>query len=497
MKYELKIVNSITQQKEVFKPIVNNKVGMYVCGPTVYGEPHLGHARSAITFDIIYRFLTYCGYKVRYVKNITDVGHLEDENNDSGEDKIAKKAKLEKLEPMEVAQHYTNVYRDAMRKLHVIEPSIEPAASGHIPEQIETIEKIIENGLAYEVNGSVYFDVQAYSKKYHYGQLSGRILEELKAGSRELNASDEKRFHADFALWKKADKEHIMQWKSPWGMGFPGWHIECTAMSSKYLGIPFDIHGGGMDLKFPHHEAEIAQSFGAFNCNPVNYWIHNNMVTLDGQKMAKSKNNFITLNQLFNGEHPLLTKAYNPMIVRFFILQAHYSSVIDFSNEALQSAETALNKLLYSLNKSSSLQSLNTSDADATLAEKINTLCKQCVLTMCDDFNTAKTIAVLFEMSSIINTLSQNNDIQNSLSSNSLELLKNTYSTFLQDVLGIKNEVVENNKQHELIQLLLHIRNNAKQTKNYALSDSIRNQMQAIGISVNDTKNGDSDYTIK
>lgn len=494
---ELKVYNNLTSKKEVFKPITEKAVGMYVCGPTVYGEPHLGHARSSITFDIVFRYLTFLGFKVRYVRNITDVGHLEDEQNEAGEDKIAKKARLEQLEPMEVAQHYTNLYRDAMRALNVKDPSIEPVASGHIPEQIEAILKIIGNGLAYEVNGSIYFDVKAYADKYHYGQLSGRILEDLMAASREdLEKTEEKRFHADFALWKNASPEHIMQWKSPWGQGFPGWHIECTAMSSKYLGIPFDIHGGGMDLKFPHHEAEICQSIGAFGKPPVNYWLHNNMVTLNGLKMAKSKGNYITLTELFEGKHELLHRAYAPMVVRFFILQAHYGSTIDFSNESLVAAENALKKLEQSCLKLDAIYYSSQASNDIMVENEMTLACDKCYEAMNDDFNTAKLIAALFELSRIINKLTENKNA-NRLSKESVEKLKNTYQSFWRDVLGMKEEQNQSDKLEEVMQMVLEFRKQAKEEKNYAFSDYIRQKLETIGIQLQDVKGGTAHFTIK
>ena len=492
----LTIYNTLTSKKEVFTPITDKVVGMYVCGPTVYGEPHLGHARSAITFDIVFRYLSFLGFKVRYVRNITDVGHLEDEQNEAGEDKILKKARIEQLEPMEVAQHYTNVYREAMRALNVKDPSIEPAASGHIPEQIETIERIIDNGLAYVVNGSVYFDVKAYANKYHYGQLSGRVLEELQAASREdLEGTKEKRFHADFALWKKASIEHIMQWNSPWGKGFPGWHIECTAMSSKYLGIPFDIHGGGMDLKFPHHEAEICQSLGAYDKQPVNYWLHNNMVTLNGQKMAKSKGNFITLKELFTGSHPLLERAYSPMVVRFFILQAHYGSTIDFSNESLIAAENALKKLEKSFNKLDTIIIHPEVNIDNIVEKEISDSIEKCSHAMNDDFNTAKLIAALFELSRIINRLSDAPENQG-ISKQSFEVLSSTFKRFWTEVLGVQEEKNTSDKLDEVIGVLIELRQQAKVEKNYAHSDFIRQKLERVGIQLQDGKNGEMNYTL-
>ena len=485
-KTSIKIYNSITRKKEVFKPLVEGKVGMYVCGPTVYGEPHLGHARAAITFDVVFRYLSWLGYKVRYVRNITDVGHLEDEVNGAGEDKISKKARLEQLEPMEVAQHYTNLYRDLLKELNILSPSIEPLASGHIPEQIEIIQKTIENGLAYEANGSVYFDVEAYSKQYAYGELSGRVLEELLNGSRSLEGQEEKKHPADFALWKKADKQHLMQWHSPWSKGFPGWHIECTAMSSKYLGLPFDIHGGGMDLKFPHHEAEIAQSFGAFGCAPVNYWMHNNMMTLDGQKMAKSLGNFISLKQLFSGDHFLLEKAYSPMAVRFLMLQAHYRSSIDFSNQALQAADIACKKLQTGL---ALLKTLPVAEKGSPeLEQQIVALCESCYDKMNDDFNTAQTIACLFELLSHMHKLKTSDKKTGiTIGSETAALLKKTYEGFLCEILGIPKEgTVHNSNLDKAMAVLLEIRQQARVEKNYALSDRIRDLLTREGIEIKD-----------
>ena len=478
--------DTLTGKKKLFIPITKGKVGMYVCGPTVYGEPHLGHARSAITFDVVYRYFTYLGYKVRYVRNITDVGHLENELSGEGEDKVARKARLEQLEPMEVAQRYTNLYRDMMAMLDVLPPSIEPIASGHITEQIEVIKQIISNGMAYETEGSVYLDVIAYAQKYHYGELSGRVLEELLPGSRSLEGQKEKKHPADFALWKKAEATHIMQWPSPWGKGFPGWHIECTAMSSKYLGVPFDIHGGGMDLKFPHHEAEIAQSYAAFGCPPVNYWMHNNMMTLEGQKMAKSKGNFITLGQMFNGEHPLLDQAYNPMTVRFLMLQAHYGSPIDFSNQALQSAEVACGKLLKGLDFINSLQNDQAKRIDNALSKQILQTCQSCFDKMNDDFNTAETIACLFDLLSTAHKLEQTGS---NVYAETLSRLKNTYKSFLNDVLGIRPEASSESRiLPEVMDILSELRQEARAKKDFALSDYIRERLAALGIQIYDSK---------
>ena len=480
------IKNTLSGKKVPFVPLVKDKVGMYVCGPTVYGEPHLGHARSAVTFDVVYRYFRFLGYQVRYVRNITDVGHLEDELNEQGEDKIAKKARLEQLEPMEVAQHYTNLYRDVMARLNILPPSIEPTASGHIIEQIGIIEEIIANGLAYEVDGSVYLDVEAYTQKFQYGELSGRILEELQAGSRALDGQEKKKHPADFALWKKADAGHIMQWPSPWGMGFPGWHIECTAMSNKYLGLPFDIHGGGMDLKFPHHEAEIAQSYAAFGCAPVRYWMHNNMMTLDGQKMAKSKGNFISLEQMFSGDHPLLEKAYSPMTVRFLMLQAHYGSTIDFSNKALMSAEVACGKLQKGLKLIDGLEVNNKAQVSDDLSEQLLNACQNCYEKMNDDFNTPKTIAGLFEILGLVQKLIHTGK---TIPEETLITVQNTYRGFLIDVLGISDETnTQDVLLPEVMDILIDVRQQARAQKNFAFSDQIRDRLSAIGIQVNDAK---------
>ncbi len=482
------IKNSLSGKKEPFVPIVKGKVGMYVCGPTVYGEPHLGHARSAIAFDIVYRYFIFLGYQVRYVRNITDVGHLEDELNEQGEDKIAKKARIEQLEPMEVAQHYTNLYRDMMARLNVLPPSIEPTASGHIVEQIDMIEQIMANGFAYEREGSVYLDVLKYAEKYHYGQLSGRVLDDLLAGSRALDGQEQKKHPADFALWKKADAGHLMQWRSPWGMGFPGWHIECSAMSIKYLGLPFDIHGGGMDLKFPHHEAEIAQSHAAFGCAPARYWMHNNMVTLDGQKMAKSKGNFISLGQMFSGEHPLLEKTYNPMTLRFLMLQAHYGSTIDFSNQAIKAAEVACGKLRRGQKLIEALQTNAPENVDNDLSAQILGTCERCYENMDDDFNTAETIASLFELLRLAHKLAKH---QGSVSTDTLTILQNTYSGFLDDVLGIGDETKTSSQNEffpEVMDILIEVRQQARADKDFAFSDYIRDRLATIGIKLNDDK---------
>ena len=408
MQQKLNLYNTLTRKKEMFEPLHAPFVGMYVCGPTVYGEPHLGHARSAITFDILYRYLKSEGYKVRYVRNVTDVGHLENDA-DEGEDKIQRKAKLEHLEPMEVVQHYTNIYHEELRKLNVLPPDIEPRASGHIIEQIEMIQEILGNGFAYEVNGSVYFDVAAYHKNHNYGKLSGRVIEDLLGNTRDTEGQEEKRSPVDFALWKKASPAHIMRWPSPWSDGFPGWHLECSAMSRKYLGTSFDIHGGGLDLMFPHHECEIAQNQASCDhSDGARYWVHNNMITVGGQKMGKSLGNFINLGELFSGNHEMLEQAYSPMTVRFFILQAHYRSTLDFSNEALQAARKGYTKLMNGLNVLKKLkypEEAAATEPDAKLNEELLKLTEDCYRGLNDDLNTARTIASLFNLLKKINSL--------------------------------------------------------------------------------------------
>ncbi len=479
------LFNTLSKRKELLNPIVPDHVGLYVCGPTVYGEPHLGHARPAVTFDIVFRYLTHIGYKVRYVRNITDVGHLE-HDADEGEDKIAKKARLEELEPMEVAQYYMDSYHHAMEALNVKGPSIEPRASGHIIEQIEMVQKILEKGYAYVSEGSVYFDVEKFDKAFGYGKLSGRVLSELIANTRELDGQSEKRNPADFALWKKAAPEHIMRWNSPWSQGFPGWHIECTAMSTKYLGEQFDIHGGGMDLLFPHHESEVCQSTVANGKSSVRYWMHNNMITINGQKMGKSLGNFITLNEFFTGSHPMLTQAYSPMTIRFFVLQAHYRGTVDFSNEALQSAEKGMEKL-YAAERH--LDKLKASDkSDENIAEWV----ERCYEAMNDDFNTPKVIAELFEAARIINAVK---DGHMALTAEDIALLAQTYRTFFFDILGMKPETANvadkySEAMNKVMDLVLSIRQDAKANKNWAISDKIRDELKEAGITVKDTKDG-------
>lgn len=486
MEQKLAIYNTLTRQKEIFEPIHAPHVGMYVCGPTVYGDGHLGHARPAITFDLLFRYLTHIGYKVRYVRNITDVGHLENDA-DEGEDKIAKKARLEQLEPMEVVQYYKNRYHKAMDALNVLPPSIEPHASGHIIEQIETIKEILKNGYAYESNGSVYFDVERYNKDYNYGILSHRNIEEMLNTTRDLDGQDEKHSKVDFALWKKASPVHIMRWPSPWSEGFPGWHIECSTMSIKYLGQEFDIHGGGLDLMFPHHECEIAQNTAVEKHQVVKYWMHNNMITIGGQKMGKSLGNFITLDEFFTGSHNMLKQAYSPMTIRFFILQAHYRSTVDFSNEALQASEKGLNRLLDAYAKIGKLTASPSSSVD------VKSLRQKCYDAMNDDLNSAMVISYLFEAATSINAAA---DGKQTLSAEDISELKNLFDTFLFDILGIKDQAKDsnNNANYEAfskaVDLLLDIRQKAKANKDWATSDQIRDELAKYGFEVKDGKDG-------
>lgn len=483
MTNKLQIYNTLTRKKELFTPLHAPNVGLYVCGPTVYGDPHLGHARPAITFDILFRYLWQSGYKVRYVRNITDVGHLENDA-DEGEDKIAKKARLDELEPMEIVQYYTLRYHKAMESLNVLPPSIEPHASGHIMEQIEFVQKILDAGFAYESDGSVYFDVEKYNSKHHYGKLSGRNIDELLETTRELDGQSEKRRSVDFALWKKASPEHIMRWKAPWSVGFPGWHLECSAMGTKYLGEEFDIHGGGMDLMFPHHECEIAQNQAGLGKNSVKYWMHNNMITIGGQKMGKSLGNFITLEQFFTGNHPLLTKPFSPMTIRFFILQAHYRSTVDFSSEALEASEKGLERLMEGYAR---LQKLA---ASPTSSVEIGNLRQKCEDAMNDDLNTPIVISHLFDTLRVINLAS---DGKESLSEDDLEELKSVFKLYLEDILGLQTQK-QNSESAEAykkaIDLLLNIRLEAKKNKDWATSDKIRNELTALGFEIKDTKDG-------
>lgn len=484
----LKIFNSLSRKKELFEPQSPPFVGLYLCGPTVYGHGHLGHARSAIVFDTVYRYLRLLGYKVRYVRNITDVGHLE-RDADSGEDKIGKLARLEQLEPMEVVQHYTLSYHQDLEKLNCLPPSIEPRASGHIIEQIAMIQQILDRGYAYISNGSVYLDVPRYAQDFPYGELSGRVIDELLNNTRELDGQEEKRSPLDFALWKKASEEHIMRWPSPWSEGFPGWHIECSAMSAKYLGQPFDIHGGGMDLIFPHHEGEIAQCKAAGHGQPVRYWMHNNMVTVGGQKMGKSLGNGISLKEMFSGDHPMLTQAYNPMTVRFFILQAHYRSTVDFSNEALQASHKGYIKLMNGLALASKLQlPASTGTVNAGIEQELQRNCQACYDAMNDDFNTAQVIAALFNILKRINTFYTNPDKMQEVSLPVLEHALHTYRLFTEDVLGLRPESFS--EQETLIAALLDVYKDAKAEKNYAQVDAIRLKFKAAGIAIKDLKTG-------
>jgi cysteinyl-tRNA synthetase len=489
MGFELQLYNTLSREKEIFQPINPPFVGMYVCGPTVYGDAHLGHARPAVTFDVLFRYLRHLDYKVRYVRNITDVGHLE-QDADDGEDKIAKKARLERLEPMEVAQHYMNTYHRDMEALNTLRPSIEPLASGHIPEQIAMVQEILDKGLAYEADGSVYFDVQKYAQSEHYGKLSGRVLEDLMAGTRELDGQEGKRSSLDFALWKKASPEHIMRWPSPWGIGFPGWHLECSAMSAKYLGEYFDIHGGGMDLLFPHHECEIAQSKTCHGHEPVKYWMHNNMITINGQKMGKSLGNFITLQQVFTGAHPLLERAYSPMTVRFFILQAHYRSTLDFSNDALLAASKGYRKLMNGIRVLNELPKFSDEipSADEQQLTQIKQLADQCYASINDDLNTAKVIAHLFNLLKKINSLQTGQLSIQSIGSEGMALLEKTYKDFVLDILGLREERLD--KVEEAISALLMIYAEAKANKDYATVDRIRAEMKGLGATVKDMKSG-------
>ena len=484
MSRKIQIYNTLTRKKEIFNPIVENHVGMYVCGPTVYGDPHLGHARPSITFDVVFRYLKHSDYKVRYVRNITDAGHLENDA-DEGEDKIAKKARLEQLEPMEIVQFYTISYHKAMDALNCLPPSIEPRATGHIIEQIEMVQKILKNGFAYEVNSSVYLDVNKYNESYPYGTLSGRNIEDTLEGTRALDGQSEKKSSVDFAIWKKANPEHIMRWDSPWGEGFPGWHMECSAMSEKYLGKNFDIHGGGMDLVFPHHEAEIAQSNACNNCNPVNYWMHNNMITVDGKKMGKSLGNFINLEEFFNGTHAKLDRAYSPMTIRFFILQAQYRSTVDFGNEALQAAEKGFTKLM---NAMETLENLKNSDSSTY---DINELEKNCYAAMDDDFNTPILIAHLFDGVRIINSVK---DGKESLTASDLSKMQKLFSDFVTDILGLisPKESGGNDLTEEVMELVLKLRGNAKKNKDFSTADLIRDELDKAGIQIKDSREGSS-----
>ena len=487
MEHSLFVYNTLSRTKELFQPIDPTHVGMYVCGPTVYGDPHLGHARPAITFDVLYRYLMHIGYKVRYVRNITDVGHLLHDADD-GEDKIARKARLEQLEPMEVAEYYTLRYHKAMDALGVLPPSIEPHATGHIIEQIELVKEILANGFAYESEGSVYFDVEKYNQSHQYGKLSHRNLQDVINHSRTLAGQEEKRNQVDFALWKKASPEHIMRWPSPWSVGFPGWHAECTAMGRKYLGEHFDIHGGGMDLVFPHHECEIAQAVASQGSDMVKYWMHNNMITINGQKMGKSLNNFITLEEFFTGHHESLEEAYSPMTIRFFVLQAHYRSTVDFSNDALKASRKGLERLMDAVKH---LDRIEAHVDGAVGMDYVDGLKQRCYEAMDDDLNTPMVISALFEACHLINQLA---DGQKTIAPEALEALKETFQVFCHDILGLSMEQ-DGNGERELsyskaIDLLLEIRQQAKANKDWATSDRIRNELAALGFEVKDTRDG-------
>jgi cysteinyl-tRNA synthetase len=478
----LRIYNSLTREKEEFKSIHPGRIGLYVCGPTVYSDVHLGNVRTFLSFDVVFRYLSFLGYKVRYVRNITDVGHLVDDI-DEGEDKIQKKARLENLEPMEVVQMYTNGFHKVMHLFNILDPSIEPTATGHIMEQIEMIERIIEEGYAYEVNGSVYFDVSTYNKKYDYGELSGRKIEDLISNTRDLDGQSDKRNPADFALWKNAEKGHLMQWNSPWGIGFPGWHLECSVMSTKYLGETFDIHGGGMDLKFPHHECEIAQSTAADGIAPVKYWMHANMLTVEGKKMSKSLGNGFTPEELLTGNHPLLEQGYDAMTVRFFMLQCHYSSTLDFSNAALKAAEKGYQRIMQSFDTLKSLSTSSSSDLDFEAFEK------GCYDAMNDDFNTPILIAQLFEGAKYINAVKAGSQKIDEATKSKLIAL---YDSFLFSVLGFKPLEEKGNKAlvDYLMNMIIESRNTAKREKNYAQSDAIRDKLSEFGITLKDSREG-------
>lgn len=484
----LRIYNSLSGKKELFKPIHEGNVGMYVCGPTVYNYVHLGNCRTFISFDLVFRYLKHLGYKVRYVRNITDAGHLENDA-DEGEDRIAKKARLEQLEPMEVVQRYTVDFHQILELFNNLPPSIEPTATGHIIEQIEIIKEIIANGFAYEVNGSVYFDVVNFNKTHNYGKLSGRNIEEMMANTRELNSQSEKKNPQDFALWKKAEPQHIMRWPSPWGDGFPGWHLECTAMSTKYLGNHFDIHGGGMDLKFPHHECEIAQNEACTGQTPVNYWMHANMLTLNGKKMAKSTGNNILPREIFSGNNSILSKAFSPAVARFFILQAHYRSILDFSNDAIIAAEKGFNRLMEAIDSIGEIKVSDSSSLD------ISAWVQSCYNAMNDDFNSPILIAHLFEGVRYINLLKEGKE---TITAPDLEILKKTIHSFTFDILGLKVEEAkeDNNRLDNVINMLIEMRNEARANKDFALSDEIRNKLAALDIELKDGKEGTT-FSIK
>ncbi|HRJ28356.1 MAG TPA: cysteine--tRNA ligase [Cyclobacteriaceae bacterium] len=493
-KYPVSITNSLSGKKELFTPLKSPFVGLYSCGPTVYNEVHLGNLRTFTAFDVVYRYLTHIGYKVRYVRNITDAGHL---TNDAGEgvDRIEESARLEQLEPMEIVQKYTFSFHEVCRIFNILPPTIEPTATGHIVEQIEMVKKILANGYAYEVNGSVYFNVRKFMEKFKYGELSGRNIDDLLEGTRELDRQDEKRNAVDFAIWKAVSPNHIQRWPSPWGEGIPGWHLECSAMGTKYLGEQFDIHGGGMDLKFPHHECEIAQSIGAYGKTPVRYWMHSNMLTVNGEKMSKSKGNSFLPRELFTGTHPLLAKAYSPMAVRFFMLQSHYSSTLDFSNEALQAAEKGYKKLSNAL---TTVKKLDHPGGSGKQDEELLKLIDEAYRNMSDDFNTAKTLAVLFEMSARINDMKSGNVKLTVLDPDTFNKFKSAYITFMEDVLGLQEEGSQNHDVLDgVIRVMIELRKKARTDRNYALSDKIRDDLKTLGVQLMDGKDGEISYTIE
>lgn len=493
----LKIYNTLTREKEVFTPINKGYVGMYVCGPTVYSDVHLGNCRTFISFDIIYRYLKYLAYNVRYVRNITDAGHLEGDR-DLGDDKFTKKAKLENLEPMEIVQKYTLGFHDVMRMLNTLPPSIEPTATGHITEQIKMTEQIIVNGYAYEVDGTVYFDVEKYDKEKPYGILTNRKLEDLLEGTRDLGGQEEKRGRLDFALWIKAKPEHLMQWTSPWGMGFPGWHIECSAMSEKYLGKKFDLHGGGMDLAATHHTNEIAQNQACNNTSPANIWMHTNMLTVNGARMSKSAGNGFLPGELFTGNHPLLDKAYSPMVVKFFMLQTHYRSTLDFSNEALQASEKGLKRLWEAYEFIGKVEHVErVENIDAELNDKILAALNEFDTSMNDDFNTAKVLANMFELVPIINSIKDKLIDINTIQSSTITLIQQKFKSYLEDIFGLlpSNEIA-NSKLNEVVNLLIEIRKEAKNKKDFATSDKIRNQLAEMGINLKDEKGGEMTWSL-
>ncbi|MGB1039246.1 MAG: cysteine--tRNA ligase [Flavobacteriales bacterium] len=482
---KLHIYNTLTGKKEEFKPIIENQVGMYVCGPTVYSDVHIGNVRTFMSFDVVNRYFKFLGYTVRYVRNITDVGHLLNDA-DSGEDKIGKQAKSMNLEPMEVVQHYTNGFHDVMDAFNISRPSIEPSATGHLIEQIEMVQEIMDQGFAYESNGSVYFDVEKYNEAHHYGKLSGRKIEDLLSNTRELDGQSEKRNPLDFAIWKNADESHIMRWNSPWGQGFPGWHLECTVMSTKYLGETFDIHGGGMDLKFPHHECEIAQSKGGGKPDPANYWMHTNMLTMNGAKMSKAVGNVVSIEELRTGDHDLLEKGFDEMVIRFFMLQSHYSSTLDFSSSALSASEKGFDKLMKALETLKELKSSESSSVDATA------LREKCFTSMNDDFNTPILIAHLFDGVKMINSIDAGKETIDDVN---LKLLTETMNGFVTEVLGLKSvdkDSCSDGLTDELMSLVIKLRNQAKQSKNYGMADEIRDELSGMSITLKDSKEGTS-----